>query len=289
MTRGVILVVFIASVTPFAYGPIPPYAQAKSSGVLKEKELEVHIGAKEKGEKELEEGVKKASDKIDQAERHLYGLFITLWVATLIIILGGGGVVFAAVYTGLRRMLQRKASTLMGHLSKEFEDGMVKKFDTAMTLSDSKRLSSHGDLYSDIGEVYPRESDHWSAFMNIAQTQYEEALGEVQKLREDHPTKKRRICSVRNNLAYLLVLRADPASRENAIEHAKYAYENASAYPDGFHWEDTYGWVQLVFARNQDERERAKSLLNALYERGELPQGWVEKRRNKLQEYLHNQ
>ncbi|MCZ6620531.1 MAG: hypothetical protein O7C72_01320 [Deltaproteobacteria bacterium] len=237
------------------------------------------------------EGIEKKQNELEQEMQVATKVYEAKWeilIFTLILLLGGGGAVYFAIYKLLGGMLQGQAEHLGKNLSRKLDSEMVGKLKEEMIFSEVRMRSSHAYIYADIAEAYTPQSRPWRLYLESAVEQNKEALEGLKKLPETFPKWKRRKCVASSNLAYCLVLLGDPTFREEVFEHAKYAKENASEFTDGYHWEDTYGWALLVYARNEDERREGIDYLETLYSNPAVPQGWVTERREKLEEFLRD-
>jgi len=274
ISRGIVAALMLCLVGTLVN---PDSVRAHANPPLAMSELASKIEVVEKKQGQLEKELQLAA-KVDEAKWDLLKL-------VLLLLLGGGGAVFFALLQMLRPMLERDAGRLGDNLSKRLQSELDGMLGQEMISSEVRRLSSHAYIYGDIAEAYTPSSPQWTKYLKSAVDMNEDALVELEKLPEDHPKKKRRRCVIKSNLAFSLALLGDPDLREKAMEHSKYVQENAAEFLEGYHWEDTYGWVLLVFARNQDERLEAVNRLEALYNREDVPQGWATKRKGKLLEF----
>lgn len=241
------------------------------------KELESRIGALEKRQIDLERG-QDISSKVREAQWDLTKVLLQLVTA---LVVGGIGIYFAVHGALVNRL---KGDVV--NLTKKFENELAEKLAIHTKSGDMRLWRLFGDVLDSVTETYPLDSAQRSKLLNVAKQQYEEALAIAEGLPESDPERERKICILKNNLADLLT-RGGAKYQEKAREYALYAYERAPKYPtNGFHWEDTYGWVLVVFARNGEERQKGVHLLEELYRRPALMQGWVTERKKALRELL---
>lgn len=264
--------VFLATLLPSAA------VQAQKPSTPRLDRVESKIESLEKRQEAAEKRLEPLGASVDLATKVEEAKWELLKLV-LLILFGGG----FALYWAVRREVQDAARR---DISRILDKDMTKRLDEHRWAADARTWGLIGYTLSDIALAYPRGSPQWSMYLNAAIERYKTALQEIQKLPEDFPEKERRICLHKNNLADALIILANPEAREEAMEYARYVHERAPKYEAGFHWEDTYGWALLVFARNQQEQDEALTFLISLYAKPDLSQGWVAKRRKYLEDFL---
>jgi len=233
------------------------------------------------------------TSQIGEAKWDLYLSFIGLIVASIILMIGSGYVVRNRALTYLQDSVDRDISGREQTIQKNMDDQLTahkKKTDEDLGIH-TKELNSRiwgtqGLILINLLEAYEEKSDQWKIYWKAAEDHIRQGLGEAEKLPENDPKWEERVCIIKNNLAFLLIVDGMSNKREEAIKLSQYVYEKASKYSDGYHFEDTYGWALLVFAQNEQEKTTAVELLNTVYDRPTLPQGWVQGRKAKLEKFL---
>lgn len=264
---------------------------------LKEKTevLANRIEALEKTNHDLKTKLSFASN-INEAKWDLAKLFINLIIGLVILLLISGGAAYFTVKNYLRDQLARDIRERGQTIEKNVEDQLTahkKEADEDLSIHtnelDSRIWGTQGLILSRLLEAYEEKPEQWRVYWNAAEDHTRLSLGEAEKLPESDPKWEQRVCIIKNNLAFLLILDGMPNKREEAIKLSEYVYEKAPKYSDGYHFEDTYGWALLVFAQNEQEKTKAAELLNTVYSRPTLPQGWVQDRKAKLEKFLRKE
>jgi len=271
-------VVFGLCITSIVLSPtisvhaIPP---PPSSGINK---MEKRIEGIEKKQNELEQEI--------QVATKIYDAKWEILIFVLLLLLGGGGAVFFAIYKLLGGILTENAARHRAELSQKLDSEIENKLKIEMRASEMRMRQSHAYMYGAIADGYDPQTRAWRKHLESSIEQSKQALDRLEKLPETYPKWKRSKSNVSNNLAYAMAHLGDLTFREEALKYATYAKENTAEITDGYRWEDTYGWVLLRLARNDDERQEGISYLSDLYNRRDVSQGWVAERREKLREYL---
>lgn len=94
------------------------------------------------------------------------------------------------------------------------------------------------------------------------------------------------ICRCKSNLAYYLterhLIKEHAEDKERCLESAFYAYrvaqeKRALQYIRPYEWGETYAWVLWHFAKDQQTKQKAQTIVAGLLERTDTPGDWCDK------------
>jgi len=176
-----------------------------------------------------------------------------------------GVAIYKLIYLNFERQMKEKIEKINSQWDEKIQCEIDRMF-SALYLELSITYWRQYERDYKMGRVLIPEKKE---FLDLALRTGETALEKVNKLDEEKFEKL--ICSVKNNLAYHLVMRGFASDFQRIIALAKYAYDRIwdFDYKDTWIWVETYAFA-LVTMGSEDEKKEGLGLIKELVGREDI-------------------